>query len=292
MATAGEWIGGARPRTLGAAISPVIVGTAAASIERDVRWGHAAAALATALALQVGVNYANDYSDGVRGTDRDRRGPVRLTASRLADPAAVRRAALIAFAIAAVVGGVLSISVDARLLLVGVACLLAGWLYTGGPRPYGYAGFGELMVLLFFGFVATAGSTYVQLERVNAEAWWGAIAVGLPACAILLANNLRDIDTDRGAGKQTLAVRLGAAGARRLYPLCIAGAFVAVGALGAMHGWCFIAAGAGLLVLGPLRIVRSRSDAPGLVRALVLTARFQIVLAALLAVGLWQARPR
>jgi 1,4-dihydroxy-2-naphthoate octaprenyltransferase len=286
MATAGEWIGGARPRTLGAAVSPVVVGTAAASIERDVRWGHAALALATALFLQVGVNYANDYSDGVRGTDRDRRGPVRLTASRLAPPGAVRNAAFAAFALAAVAGAVLSLAVDARLLIVGVACLLAAVLYTGGPRPYGYLGLGEVMVLAFFGFVATAGSAYVQLERVNAEAWWGSVAVGLPACGILLANNLRDVDTDRAAGKRTLAVRLGAAGARRLYAVSIAGAFVAVGALGALHGWCFLAAVAGFLALGPLRIVRTRSDPAGLTRALVLTARFQLALALLLALGL------
>jgi 1,4-dihydroxy-2-naphthoate octaprenyltransferase len=288
MATAGQWIAGARPRTLGAALAPVVVGTAAASVDTDVRWNYAFGALAVALALQVGVNYANDYSDGVRGTDRERRGPVRLTAAGLADPSAVRRAALLAFTIAAAVGLWLSLAVNAWLLLVGGVCLVAAWTYTGGPKPYGYSGLGEVMVLVCFGFIATAGTAYLHLERVNAEAWWGSVAVGLPACAILLTNNLRDIDTDRAAGKRTLAVRWGDRWARRLYALCIFGAFVAVGVLAAMHGRVFIATTAGLFALGPLRIVRVRSDAPTLVRALVMTARLQLVLAVLVGIGLWR----
>lgn len=287
MAKAGQWIAGARPRTLGAAVAPVLVGVAAGSIERDVDWGRAIGALVVALSLQVGVNYANDYGDGVRGTDRDRRGPMRLTASGLASPAAVRNAAIMAFAVAAAVGAVLALTVEPWLLLVGAGCLLAAWTYTGGPKPYGYAGLGELMVLVCFGFVATAGTTYLQLERVNAEAWWGSIATGLPACAILLTNNLRDIDTDRVAGKRTLAVRLGAVWTRRLYSVCVFGAFVAVGALGAMHRRALFAVAAGVLVFGPMRLVRARSDAPSLVRALILTARWQLVLAGLLAIGLW-----
>lgn len=287
MAVAGQWIAGARPRTLGAAVAPVLVGTAAASLEENIQWGYAIGALVVALALQVGVNYANDYSDGMRGTDRDRRGPLRLTAAGLAPPNAVRRAALLSFGVAAVVGLWLSLAVDARLLLIGAVCLVAAWTYTGGSKPYGYAGFGEVMVLICFGFVATAGTTYLQLERVNAEAWWGSLATGLPACAILLTNNMRDIATDRVAGKRTLAVRLGEGWARRLYELCIFGTFLAVGVLGAMHGRAFIGVTAGLFALGPLRIVRVRSDAPSLVRALVMTARFQLVLAALLAIGLW-----
>jgi 1,4-dihydroxy-2-naphthoate octaprenyltransferase len=287
MAAAGQWIAGARPRTLGAGVAPVLVGTAAASLEKNVRWGYSIGALVVALALQVGVNFANDYSDGVRGTDRDRRGPIRLTAAGLAPPNAVRRAALLSFGVAGVVGLWLSLAVDARLLLIGAVCLVAAWTYTGGSKPYGYAGLGEVMVLICFGFVATAGTTYLQLERVNAEAWWGSLATGLPACAILLTNNLRDITTDRVAGKRTLAVRLGEGWARRIYALCIFGTFFAVGVLGAMHGWAFIGVAAGLFALGPLRIVRVRSDAPSLVRALVMTARFQLVLAVLLAIGLW-----
>jgi 1,4-dihydroxy-2-naphthoate octaprenyltransferase len=287
MAKAGQWIAGSRPRTLGAAVAPVVVGVAAGSVDGDVRWSRAAGALVVALSLQVGVNYANDYSDGVRGTDRDRRGPLRLTASGLARPTAVRNAALAAFGVAALVGAALALAIEPWLLLVGAACLLAAWTYTGGPKPYGYAGLGEVMVLACFGFVATAGTTYLQLERVNAEAWWGSLATGLPACAILLTNNLRDIDSDRVAGKRTLAVRFGAHRARRLYSMCLFGAFVAVGALGAMHSGAFLAVFAGVFVIGPLRLVRSRTDAHSLVRALVLTARLQLALAALLAIGLW-----
>ena len=206
----GVWVAGARPKTLGAAIAPVLVGTAAATIDGPIRWGRAIAALVVALALQVGVNYANDYSDGVRGTDKDRRGPVRLVAGGLASPAAVRNASAIAFAVAAIVGGALSLVVNPWLLVVGLAALIAAITYTGGPKPYGYLGLGEVMVLAFFGFVATVGSAYVQYRRLPGVAWWGALAVGLPACAILLANNVRDVETDSAAQKRTLAVRFGA----------------------------------------------------------------------------------
>jgi 1,4-dihydroxy-2-naphthoate octaprenyltransferase len=286
VTTPGQWIAGARPRTLGAAVSPVLVGTAAASLDGEVRWWRAAAALAVALALQVGVNYANDYSDGVRGTDDVRAGPLRLTATGLASPIAVRNASIICFSVAAVVGAVLSIAVDPRLLLVGALAIAAGALYTGGPRPYGYAGLGEIAVLVFFGFVATAGSAYVQIERVPAEAWWGALAVGLSACAILLANNLRDIETDRAAGKRTLAVRIGRRPARRVYVACIVGALVSVCVIGVMEPLALIALVAAPLALHPVALVLERSDPPSLVTALVETARFQLLLSAMLAAGL------
>src|SRR6478752_4925693 len=217
MTTAKLWYQGARPKTLGAAIN----------------WPRAAAAGVVALALQVGVNFANDYSDGVRGTDAERRGPVRLTATGLASPRSVRNAAFLAFALAAVVGGVLSLVVNPWLLLVGVAAILAAVTYTGGPRPYGYIGLGEVMVLIFFGFVATVGSAYVQHATLPGVAWVAALAAGLPACGILLANNVRDVDSDRVAGKRTVAVRIGAPRARGLYVACIAGAMVAVVACGA-----------------------------------------------------------
>lgn len=287
MATAGQWIAGARPRTLGAAISPVAVGVAAASIDASVDWFLACGALIVAVSLQVGVNFANDYSDGVRGTDANRRGPLRLTASGLATPRAVRGAALVAFGIGGIVGALLALDVDPWLLVVGGFCLAAAWTYTGGPRPYGYAGLGEVAVLVCFGFVATAGTTYLQLERVNAEAWWGSLATGLPAVAILITNNLRDVETDEAAGKRTLAVRLGRMWTRRVYSLTIAGTFIAIGALAAMHAGASLAVGAGLFALGPLRVVRTRDDPRSLVRALVLTARFQLVVAILLAIGLW-----
>jgi 1,4-dihydroxy-2-naphthoate polyprenyltransferase len=281
------WIAGARPKTLGAAIAPVIVGTAAGTIDGPVRWARAIAALVVALALQIGVNYANDYSDGVRGTDKDRRGPIRLVASGLASPAAVRNASAIAFAVAAIVGGVLSLVVNPWLLLVGVAALIAAITYTGGPKPYGYLGLGEVMVLVFFGFVATVGSAYVQYEQLPAAAWLGALAVGLPACAILLANNIRDVETDTVAGKRTLAVRFGAPRARLLYAACILGALLAVAACGVLYPWALIGLAAAPLAITPVRLVRTRTDPPSLVAALLATVRFQLVLAALLALGLW-----
>ena len=283
----GVWVAGARPKTLGAAIAPALVGTAAATIDGPIRWGRAVAALVVALALQVGVNYANDYSDGVRGTDKDRRGPVRLVAGGLASPAAVRNASAIAFAVAAIVGGVLSLVVNPWLLVVGLAALIAAITYTGGPKPYGYLGLGEVMVLAFFGFVATVGSAYVQYRQLPGVAWWGALAVGLPACAILLANNVRDVETDSVAQKRTLAVRFGAARARLLFTGCMVGALLAIVACGVLHPWAFLALAAAPLGITPVQLVRTRSEPPSLVAALLGTVRFQLALAALLAVGLW-----
>ena len=287
MTTAAQWVAGARPRTLGAAVSPVIVGTAAAYADADrLTWWRAVAALVVALALQVGVNYANDYSDGVRGTDTKRAGPLRLTASGVAAPAAVRNAAALAFGVAAVVGLALAIAVDLRLLVVGAIAIAAAVLYTGGPRPYGYSGLGELAVLVFFGFVATAGSAYVQVERVPTAAWWGAVAVGLLACAILLANNIRDIETDRVTGKRTLPVLIGAPAARGLFVGCVGGAFVAVAAVGVLYPPALIALAALPLAVQPVRLVLTRRDPPSLVAALVGTARLEVAVAVLLALGL------
>jgi 1,4-dihydroxy-2-naphthoate octaprenyltransferase len=286
MTTAGEWVQGARPRTLGAAVVPVVVATALASTDAPTIWWRAAAALGVALALQIGVNYANDYSDGVRGTDTNRRGPMRLTATGVASPRAVRTAALVAFACAAVIGLVLSLAVDWRLLLVGVASIAAAALYTGGPRPYGYSGLGEVAVLCFFGIVATLGSVYVQLEGVPAAAWLAAFAVGLPAVAILLVNNLRDVETDKTAGKHTLAVRVGATRTRTMFVGALVAALVFTAALGAAHPWALLGLLAAPLAMPPITIVRQRSDPPSLVRALIATARFQLVLGSLLAVGL------
>jgi 1,4-dihydroxy-2-naphthoate octaprenyltransferase len=286
LTTPGEWVQGARPRTLGAAVVPVVVATALASTDAPTIWWRAAAALAVSLALQIGVNYANDYSDGVRGTDTNRRGPMRLTASGVASPRAVKTAALLAFAGAAVIGLVLSLAVDWRLLLVGVASIAAAALYTGGPRPYGYSGFGEVAVLCFFGIVATLGSVYVQLEGVPAPAWLAAFAVGFPAVAILLVNNLRDVETDTIAGKRTLAVRVGAARTRSMFVGALAAALVFVVAMGTAHSWALLGLFAAPLAVPPITIVRRRSDPPSLVKALIATARFQLVLGALLAVGL------
>jgi 1,4-dihydroxy-2-naphthoate octaprenyltransferase len=287
MTTARLWYQGARPKTLGAAISPVLVGTAAGSLDGPINWPRAAAAAAVAVALQIGVNFANDYSDGVRGTDAQRRGPVRLTATRLATPRAVRNAAILAFALAAVVGAVLSLVVNPWLLLVGVAAIGAAVTYTGGPKPYGYIGLGEVMVLVFFGFVATVGSAYVQHGTLPGVAWVAALAAGLPACGILLANNVRDVDTDRVTGKRTVAVRIGAARARLLYVVCIVGAIVAVVACGAFVPSALLAVVALPLAVAPVRAMLTRHDPPGLIAALVGTVRFQLVLCILLAIGLW-----
>jgi 1,4-dihydroxy-2-naphthoate octaprenyltransferase len=272
---------------LGAALSPVIVGTAAGTLDGPIDWPRAAAAAVVALALQVGVNFANDYSDGVRGTDAQRRGPVRLTATGLATPGAVRTAAVLAFAVAAVVGAALSIVVNPWLLVVGVAAIVAAVTYTGGPRPYGYIGLGEVMVLVFFGFVATVGSAYVQHATLPGVAWVAALAVGLPACGILLANNVRDVDTDRVSGKRTVAVRLGAERARGLYVACIAGAILAVVACSAFVPTALVALLALPLAVAPVRAMLTRHDPPALIAALIGTVRLQLALAALLAIGLW-----
>jgi 1,4-dihydroxy-2-naphthoate octaprenyltransferase len=282
------WVAGARPRTLVAAVCPVVVGTAAAAAEGPVVAWRALAALVVALALQVGVNYANDYSDGLRGTDTPGRlGPARLTATGLAAPASVRRAAAAAFAVAAVAGLALAVAVDLRLLLVGVAAIAAAVLYTGGPRPYGYAGFGELAVLVFFGVVATCGSAYVQLVRVPAAAVAASAVVGLGAVAILLANNVRDIDGDRLAGKRTLAVRLGRSRSRALFTGVVAAMFVAAGLLGLARPPVLVTLAAVPLAIVPVRLVRTRSDGPGLIAALGATARLQLAVSLLLAAGLW-----
>ncbi len=286
MTSINEWVQGARPRTLGAAIAPVLVGTAAGALGREVIWWRALAALLVAIALQIGVNYANDYSDGIKGTDRDRRGPLRLTATGTAAPASVKRAAFLSFTGAALVGLVLSLAVNPWLLVLGVVAIAAAWFYSGGKHPYGYSGWGEVAVLAFFGFAACAGSAYVQAETVPAAAWWGSLVVGLPACAVLLANNIRDVETDRAAGKRTLAVRVGAARSRGLFMACILGAFLAVIPIGIESPPAFLAFLAIPLAFGPARLVHQNADSPSLVRALIATVRLEVVLGALLALGL------
>lgn len=218
MATLGEWVAGARPRTLPAAIAPVATGAGVAAAEGDFDFLRALLALAVALMLQVGVNYANDYSDGVRGTDEVRIGPVRLVGQGLASPGAVKSAALGSLALAGALGLVLVVISQAWVwLLIGAASIAAAWLYTGGPRPYGYAGLGEVFVFLFFGPVAVIGTAYVQIGGFSWLAAEASVPIGILAALILIANNLRDIPTDIDAGKSTLAVRLGDAATRRLF---------------------------------------------------------------------------
>lgn len=207
---------------------PVVVGAACASSAVSQVWWRAGLALLVSLALQVGVNYANDYSDGVRGTDDARVGPLRLVGSGAAPASSVKRAAFIAFGVAAVAGLVLALATTLWLLVVGVAAIVAAWTYTGGPRPYGYAGFGEVFVFVFFGVVATVGTQYVIGEEFSATGWIASIAVGSLACALLVVNNLRDIPNDTIAGKRTLAVRMGDPGTRRFFACIVLSAAIAV----------------------------------------------------------------
>lgn len=286
MTTVGQWVEGARPRTLPAAISPVLVGTGAAAADDGFRPGPALLALVVALALQVAVNYANDYSDGVRGTDADRVGPLRLVGSGVSTPAAVKRAALAAFAVAAVAGLVLAALTTWWLVAVGAVAMLAAWFYTGGSRPYGYRALGEISVFVFFGLVATTGTTYVQLERVTAASVGGGIACGALACAILVVNNLRDIPTDTVAAKRTLAVVLGDRRTRVLYGTLVAVAFVVVLVLAPAMPWVLLALAAVPLAVRPVRIVAAGRLGRELVPVLRDTGRLQLGYAVLLAVGL------
>ena len=227
-ATPAQWLEGARPRTLPAAVSPVLAGTGVAVYVDHAVWWKAALALVVSLALQVGVNYANDYSDGIRGTDADRVGPLRLVGSGVAPAGSVRLAAFAGFGVAMVAGLVLAATTSWWLLLVGALAVVAAWFYTGGKTPYGYHALGEVMVFVFFGLVAVVGTTYVQTLSTPLPAWYAAVGVGALACAILVANNLRDIPTDRAAGKRTLAVVLGDARTRALYALLVGLAMVAL----------------------------------------------------------------
>ncbi len=281
------WVAGARPRTLPAAVVPVAVGTGAAvGVGGGVAWGRAALALVVAVALQVGVNYANDHADGVRGTDADRVGPLRLVGSGLVPAGQVKRAAIAAFAVAAVAGLVLAALAGWWLVIVGVSAIAAAWGYTGGPRPYGYAGLGELFVFAYFGVVATAGTTYVQVERVTGLALLVSVAVGAMATALLVTNNLRDIPGDTRAGKRTLAVRLGAVPTRRLYVALVAAALLVGATAAPARPWALISLGAAGLAVGPVRTVLAGARGPALVAVLAATGRLQLVWGALLTAGL------
>jgi len=287
MATRAQWVSAARPRTLPAAVAPVRAGTGAAAALDGVRPGLAVLALVVSLALQVGVNYANDYSDGIRGTDDHRVGPFRLTGSGAAAPAAVKRAAFACFGLAAVAGlALVGWSGHWWLLGVGALAILAAWYYTGGSHPYGYAGLGEVFVFVFFGLVAVLGTTYTQAGRLSAAAVAAAIGVGALTCAILVANNLRDIPTDEVAGKHTLAVRLGDRATRALYLGLLAAPFGAAVALAARGPWPLLALLALPLALAPVRAIRSGATGLRLLPVLRDTGRLELVYAALLAVGL------
>ena len=315
------WVAGARPRTLPAAIVPVVVGTAAgylssghftpqfsgschaavcASFDRQLSWLNAVLALIVALGIQIGTNYVNDYADGVRGTDEHRVGPVRLVAGKLASVREVKIAALIAFGIAALAGLGLAARVTWWLIPIGLVCGIAGWGYTGGPRPYGYLGFGELFVFVFFGLVATGGSAYVQhapfvtslaghLFVYQYDWWfvfWVGVPVGLLAAALLQANNLRDIATDTESGKKTLAVRLGRRRAGLFYCFTLMGVALSIGVVSSYRPWSLLALLALPVAIVPLRLALSDQEGRALLPMLGTTARVQIIAGALLAIGL------
>lgn len=257
MATVAQWIEGARPRTLPNAIAPVIAGTGAAAWLGSAAWWKALLALTVSLALIVGVNYANDYSDGIRGTDDERAGPLRLVGSKVASPRSVRTAAVASLGLAAVAGIALALVSAPWLIAVGAACIAGAWLYTGGSRPYGYAGFGEVAVFVFFGLVAVLGTQYTQALRID---WVGvvlAIATGALSSAVLVANNLRDIPTDTVSGKMTLAVRIGDGRTRLLYQVLLATAWIVTLALVAATPWCAVGLLAVPLGMRAARPVRS-----------------------------------
>jgi 1,4-dihydroxy-2-naphthoate octaprenyltransferase len=281
------WLLAVRPRTLPAAIAPVLVGTALAGAEDVFRPLPFVAALLGSLFIQIGTNLSNDYSDARRGADaEDRLGPVRVTAGGLMPPRRVLVGTYLAFGIAVAAGLYLAAVAGWQLLVVGAASILAGVLYTGGPRPYGYEGLGELFVFVFFGVVAVAGSYFVQTEELRWEAFALAVPVGLLAAAILVVNNVRDMDTDRRAGKFTLAVKLGRGRARRLFAAMVVTAFVVPPLMvAALSPWVLLPLAALPLVPGLIRTVSTRSDGPALNQALGGTGRLLALYSLLLAVG-------
>jgi 1,4-dihydroxy-2-naphthoate octaprenyltransferase len=291
MATRDQWIKGARPLTLPAAIAPVLLGTAIAKFEGSFRPAIALLALIVGLALQVGVNYANDFSDGIRGTDNDRVGPVRLVGQKLAEPEEVKRAAFISFTVAAAAGLVMTLITGLWLLIpIGALSIVAAWFYTGGKRPYGYSGFGELFVFVFFGLVAVIGTTYAQTGILSWIAIFIGISCGALSSAILIANNLRDIETDAVSGKKTLAVKLGDAKTRELYRLMIVIAFampiiVWFQETGPMYA--YVGLFAIISARYPLHIVRTDAKGNELIAVIEFTGRLLLIFAVISSIAIW-----
>jgi 1,4-dihydroxy-2-naphthoate octaprenyltransferase len=286
MAEAREWLAGTRPRTLPAAVVPVLIGSGVALGYHRFSAGRALLALVVALALQVGVNYANDYSDGVRGSDERRVGPVRLVAAGLAPPRQVLAAALACFFVAGVAGLALAAMTSWWLLAVGAACIAAAWFYTGGPKPYGYNGLGEVFVFLCFGVVAVAGTAYVQMKAFSWLGLAASVPAGLLACALLMVNNLRDIRTDTVAGKRTLAVMLGDARSRVAYVLTLLVPFGVAALLAFFRPLTLIVALVLPLARPPVRAVRAGASGPALIKTLGQTGRLQLAFGIVFTIGL------
>ena len=277
------WIQGARPRTLPAAIAPVLVATALA--KSDAIPGRAILALIVSLSLQIAVNYANDYSDGVLGADADRVGPIRIVASELASAAAVKRAAYLSFLVAGIAGLILAAMTTWWLVVIGAISIFAAWAYTGGKRPYGYSGYGEISVFIFFGIVATMGSYYVQTQTLTWEGFIVAVPIGTLSCAILAINNIRDRAKDVIVGKHTLAVRLGDRGSRNFFFALLLTAHATV--LLTLTPWALLTLGLLPLTLRLGRLVRNGADGLALIPLLAKTGQLQLLFAALLAIALW-----
>ncbi|MDF0531656.1 1,4-dihydroxy-2-naphthoate polyprenyltransferase [Tsukamurella sp. 8F] len=288
MATAAQWLEGARPRTLPNAIAPVIAGTGAAQFAGGAVWWKALLAMIVAVALIVGVNFANDYSDGIRGTDDERVGPLRLVGSRAATPGAVKRAAFACFGVAGVAGIALSLTSAWWLILIGLVCVAGAWFYTGGSRPYGYSGFGEIAVFVFFGLVAVLGTQFVQAGRIDGAGVLVACAVGCYSSGVLVANNLRDIPTDAESGKITLAVRLGDRRTRQFFALLVAVPTVLTFVLALVATpWVLLSLLAvPLAVRAALPVVRG-ANGPALIPALAQTGLAMVVWALTTAIGLF-----
>ncbi|MCZ2821958.1 1,4-dihydroxy-2-naphthoate polyprenyltransferase [Modestobacter sp. VKM Ac-2977] len=286
MATPAQWLAGARPRTLPAALAPVLVGSGAAAALDGFRLVPALLALAVALALQVAVNYANDYSDGKRGTDADRVGPMRLVGSGAATPHQVLVAALASFAVAAVAGLALAAVSSWWLVAVGAVSILAAWTYTGGPIPYGYRALGEVFVFVFFGLVAVVGTTFAQTETLDGLAFAAAVPIGLLSTALLVVNNLRDVHGDAAVGKRTLAVLLGEARTRVFYTGLLVVAFAVIAGIGVVRPWALLGLLAAPLAVPPVRTVLGGGRGPALIGALKATGQLTLVTGVLLGLGL------
>jgi len=286
MATRSQWIAGTRPRTLPAAIAPVLVGTAIADFAGSARIGIALCALVVALALQIGVNFANDYSDGIRGTDDVRVGPVRLVGQKLATPSAVKGAAFLSFTVAGIAGLIMAAASGLWILLpVGLSAMLAAWFYTGGSKPYGYLGLGEVFVFTYFGLVAVIGTSASQTGNISVLSVLGGVSCGLLSTAILLANNVRDIPSDIVAGKKTLAVRLGDAKTRALFVLTVMvgiGISIAMSLIEKGPTLAWVAVSAGFIAVEPIKVIRSGAQGKALITVLAGTGKTLFVFSLIL----------